>query len=265
MSDLSHPQVANFGGSILAPQKFLETFIFWKYLAFMSTLDEQVAAAGYADRLLTERSLAAILGGGDARRYGLVNRALKDGSLIRLKRGLYTLSNHFRNTPPHPFAIVQGFVPGSYVSLETALAHHGWIPEAVYETASITPGRKSLSYDHNRFGRFAFYPLAIEPYQFLRGVERIKLGDQSALVATPLRALMDLVAQRKEAWRGLDWLTVGLRIDPERLLGLRKKDFTAMKGVHKHKATQLFLDELARAIDGLKPERAKTQRTRGSR
>src|SRR3546814_1040998 len=65
---------------------------FWKlsYIGsignFMSSLAQQITAAGLADHILSERQLGNLLGGGDARRYGLVNRALKDGSLLRVKQ-----------------------------------------------------------------------------------------------------------------------------------------------------------------------------------
>lgn len=54
----------------------------------MNVLADQVTAAGYANRILTERQLARLLGGTEARRYGLVNRALRAGALERVKRGL---------------------------------------------------------------------------------------------------------------------------------------------------------------------------------
>lgn len=93
----------------------------------MSSLVDQISAAGLADRFLNDRQLAELLGGSDARRYGLVNRALKDGSLIRLKRGCYVLARRYRRYPVHPFAVAQNLVPGSYISFETALSFHGWI------------------------------------------------------------------------------------------------------------------------------------------
>lgn len=109
----------------------------------MSSLAQQVSAVGLADRIFSERQL------GEARRYGLVNRALKDGSLIRLKRGTYMLGRRYRSDSAHPFAVAQSLVPGSYISFESALAHHGWIPEAVFVTASASPGRKTM--EHHRF------------------------------------------------------------------------------------------------------------------
>lgn len=111
----------------------------------MSALSSILSAGRLAGRVFDEQQLGEELGGSEGRRYALVNRAIKDGSLIRLKRGSYLLGQSFRSEPIHPFAIAQALLPGSYVSFETALAHHGWIPEAVHATASVTPARKSLT------------------------------------------------------------------------------------------------------------------------
>lgn len=214
----------------------------------MSTLVEQVLAAGLGNSIFTERQLSEILGGGDARRYGLVNRALKDGTLLRLKRGLYYLNSSHTGDSIHPFAIAQALNPGSYISFETALAFHHWIPEAVFTTASVTPRRKSLVRDHESLGRFSFHPLALNDYQFLAAVSRMKLGLHTTLIASPLRALMDLVALRKESWSGLDWIEHGLRIDESHLATLRRKDFAALLPTYKHKAANEFLAHFEKAV-----------------
>ena len=214
----------------------------------MNTLVEQVLAAGLGTSVVTERQLSEILGGGAARRYGLVNRALKDGTLLRLKRGLYYLKSSNTSDSIHPFAVAQALLPGSYISFETALAFHHWIPEAVFTTASVTPGRKSVERDHESLGRFSYHPLATNDYQFLASVARVKLGLHTALVATPLRALMDLVALRKESWSGLDWVEHSLRVEGERLATLRRKDFAALSPTYKHKAANEFLTHFENAV-----------------
>tara|TARA_R110002126_G_scaffold160931_1_gene308722 strand:- start:800 stop:1492 length:693 start_codon:yes stop_codon:yes gene_type:complete len=218
----------------------------------MSKLVQTLKDAGYAHRLFTDRQLARLVDGGDARRYGLVNRALKDGSLTRIKRGLYALGGPDTQSAPHPFAVAQALVPGSYVSFETALSYHGWIPEAVYTTASVNTGRKTLTRDTERFGHFSFHPLAIAPYQFLVSVDRIGMGKSVALVAQPLRALMDLVALRKANWAGLDWIEQGLRIERSRLTALQRSDFDALRDVYKHRQVRLFLGALEQAVMGLR-------------
>jgi hypothetical protein len=214
----------------------------------MSSLAQLVAASHLKDRIFNERQLGAVAGGSEARRYGLVNRALGDGSLIRLKRGTYMLGGGYHGEAAHPFAIAQSLVPGSYVSFESALAHHGWIPEAVFVTASVTPGRKTQTFDTPDFGQFGFHPLALGEYRFLVGVDRVPFNSLVAFVAQPLRALMDLVALRKLRWSGLEWLVNGMRIDEDLLLTTRRKDFAALKPVYRHQATNDFLSALENAL-----------------
>lgn len=218
----------------------------------MSSLAQQLSASALRDRVFNDRQLSEMLGGGDARRYGLVNRALKDGSLIRLKRGVYALAPAYRSAPMHPFAVAQALLPGSYISFESALTYHGWIPEAVLFTASVTPGRKTLAIPATEFGPFKYHPLAIADYRFLGGVERVTFDKLTAFVAKPLRALMDLVALNKAEWSGLDWLISGMRIDDDLLLALTEKDFAAVKSVYKHRAVNAFLAELEDGVVGAK-------------
>jgi len=226
----------------------------------MISITTTIIEAGYGDRPFTERQLASILQVGDASRYGLVNRALRDGSLLRVRRGLYLLGTTWSRRGPenpeiHPFAIAQALKPGSYISFETALSYHGWIPEAVYLTASVTPDSKTLRYETNGSGSFEFSPIATNEFQFLVGVSRIKVGQSTTLVARPLRALMDLVASRKLAWQGLDWITHGLRVDTEHLQSLSAADFDDLKPVYKHKSARDFLANLRSVLLPLEPTR----------
>lgn len=214
----------------------------------MNRLTRQIIDAGFSDRVLTERQLARILGGSDDSRYALVKRGLQSGELVKVRRGRYVLADRFRSQPVHPFHLAQAFVAGSYVSMESALAFHGWIPEAVYSVANVTPGRKSSEVTHPQFGRFTFHPLAVHRLGFLTGIERHVINDQPMLVACPLRALMDLVAFRKQDWKGLDWLTEGLRIDSEHLHTIGSDEFEGLRQVYKHKAVRAFLDQLELAI-----------------
>ena len=223
----------------------------------MATFANKIIEAGYGNRPFTERQLASILLVSDASRYGLVNRALRDGSLLRIKRGLYVLGARWgrrglEQPEIHPFAIAQALKHGSYISFETALSYHGWIPEAVYLTASVTPDNKTLNYQTNEWGSFEFSPLATKDYQFLAGISRVKVGPSATLIARPLRALMDLVACRKISWQGVDWITHGLRVDAEHLQILSAADFDELEPVYKHKSTRDFLANLRSVV--LPPE-----------
>lgn len=221
----------------------------------MDRLAEQVIEAGYAERVLTERQMARILGGSDDSRHASVKRAVKAGALARIKRGLYVLAGKFRKQPVHLFHLAQALDAGSYITMESALAYHGWIPEAVPATISVTPGRKSVTLDHPEFGRFSFHPLAVNRLGFMEGVERHAFGNQAMLVAKPLRALMDMVAVRKIAWQGMSWIVSGLRIDAELLTAVPKREFAGLRQVYKHKAVLAFLSHLEAGVAEMKTQR----------
>lgn len=214
----------------------------------MQTLTQEIIDHGLTNRVLFDRQLARLLHGTPQRRHHLVNRAMKAGELVRLQRGAYVLSNRYRTQTLYPFALAQAFVPGSYVSFETALAHHGWIPEAVKVIASVTPSRKSSAYQHSTFGDFSFHPLAITPGYFLELVSRQQAQQQTMLVAEPLRALMDLVCLRKVEWQGMGWLTEGLRIELETLRSVTNADIQTLEMVYTQKRVKAFLKSLAKAI-----------------
>lgn len=214
----------------------------------MQTLTETLLQQDLGNRVLTQAQLERALDADPAARYGLVNRALKANELVRVRRGLYLLSPRLRTEPVHPFALAQAIVHGSYVSFETALSHHGWIPESVPVIASVVPGRKSLTLDHASLGSFTFHPLALNPSSFLEAIERRQFGSQVALVAKPLRALMDLVASRKLEWQGLAFLTDGLRIDSHSLASARRKDLKPLEQLYQQRRPNEFLRRLAKEL-----------------
>lgn len=215
----------------------------------MQTLTEQLVEEGLGDRVLSDAQLSRLITGPSQRRYYLVNRAMKAGELIRLRRGLYILSDKYRTRPCHPYALAQSLAPGSYVSLETALAFHNWIPEAVYTTASVVPpGQKIKEFNYEPLGRFTFHPLAIQAGYFLEMVERVQFGEQAVLMARPVRALLDLVCLKKMEWQGLSWLVQGMRIDEDLLNRVTGAELRTLKQVYKHKRIKDFIAELEIAM-----------------
>ena len=214
----------------------------------MTPLAKQIISNGQANHVLNDRQLARMLGGSDERRYGQVNRALKTGELLRVKRGLYVLTDKLREYPVHPFALAQQLMPASYVSVESALSYHGWIPEAVRSVLSVTAKGKSVSYEHDRLGMFKFRRMSVKPGYFLQGVSRYELQHQAALIADPMRALLDLVYLRKLSWQGLDYLVDGLRIDEQAINNVTSLSIAKLLDVYKGKREKIFIEELLRAL-----------------
>lgn len=217
-------------------------------LIIMQTLTEQLIEDRYKNRVLTETQLARLIPGTSQRRYNLVNRAMKAGELLRLRRGLYMLPDKYRSQACHPYVLAQRLVPGSYISLETALAFHNWIPEAVYITASVVATRKAKEFKYKNLGRFTFHPLPFQTGYFLEYVERVEVGAQVALVARPIRALLDLVCLKKVEWQGLEWLVDGMRIDIDELKKVTDTELRVMQQVYKYKRVKKFITQLETAL-----------------
>lgn len=214
----------------------------------MTTLVKYIIDNDKANHVLNDRQLARLLKGSDQRRYGQVNRAIKAGELIRVKRGIYVLANPLRNEPVHPFALAQQLKPGSYVTAESALSFHGWIPEAVRSVISISAKKKSVGYQHDVFGKYEFRCMATKPGYFYQSVARHKLQNQVALIAKPERALMDLIHLRKSPWQGLDYLIDGFRIDEHEIKSIPSLCFTNLLDVYKGKRERIFIEELTRSL-----------------
>lgn len=214
----------------------------------MTPLTEIIIDAGYAGRVLSARQIEHLLESGRGRRYGLVNRALKANELLQVRRGLYVLAKKYQPNNIHPFVLAQQLMPGSYVTAESALSFHGWIPEAVRSVLSVTAKGKSLSYEHETLGRFEFRRMTVNSGYFLQAVVRHELQHQVALIAEPLRALLDLVYLRKLPWQGLGYLVDGLRIDEQQLLSLTYLDITRLLDIYKGKREREFIAELQRSL-----------------
>lgn len=123
----------------------------------------------------------------DVRRQ--LTRWTATGKIYQLRRSVYCLAPPYQKVAPHPFLIANRLQPGSYVSLQSALSYHGMIPEGVPVTTSVTTARPQdfrtplgqFHFQHIRVGWFYGYAL------------RELGGQQTAYVATPEKALLDLI------------------------------------------------------------------------
>lgn len=131
--------------------------------------------------------LAGTVDSKDVRRQ--LSRWTKAGHLYQLRRGLYALAPPFQKVKPHPFVVANRVMRSSYVSLQSALGYYGLIPDVVPVTTSITT---------NRPGQWQT-PLGVYTFRHIKtewfvGYRLVDLGDnQQAFVATPEKALLDLV------------------------------------------------------------------------
>jgi predicted transcriptional regulator of viral defense system len=118
-----------------------------------------------------------------------LSRWVKAGRLLQLRRGLYSLAPTWRKVEAHSFLVANRIQRGSYVSLQSALAFHGVIPEHVPVVTSVGPGRPETV--HNPLGGFQFNHIVGTLYF---GYSRIEVAArQFAFVALPEKALLDLI------------------------------------------------------------------------
>ena len=137
--------------------------------------------------VFTVRFLAA--GGNLAQIRLQINRWVKDGKIIRLHKGLYTLAEPYRKVTSEPFCIANSLKQASYVSLHSALSWYAMIPEFVPAVTSITTGRPQTI--ETPLGRFEFRHVSKKYFWGYQQVE-LKFG-QTAFIAHPEKALLDLI------------------------------------------------------------------------
>ncbi len=131
--------------------------------------------------------LAGAVDPADVRRQ--LSRWVQTGRVVQLRRGLYTLATPYQQTPPHPFLVANSMLPGSYVSLQSALAYYGLIPEYVVQTLSVTTQRPG--HWRNALGDFRFQHLATHLFFGYQQVNFVP--GQEAFIALPEKALLDMV------------------------------------------------------------------------
>lgn len=151
-----------------------------------------------------------------------ITRLLRQGAIIRVKKGLYVFGENYRRKSISREILANLIYGPSYISLEYALQYHGLIPERVEEVTSITTGR-SRRFD-TPVGVFSYRQVPM--HVFRQGMDRVALPDDRAfLIATPSKALADKLLA--EHGRGLStqrdlqsYLVENLRISAELLVAL---------------------------------------------
>ena len=135
---------------------------------------------------------ASLLQAGEVNRRELsiqLSRWVRSGRLIQLRRGVYAIAKPYRQLEPHPFLVANALRKNSYVSLQSALAFHGLIPEYVPVCTSVTSGRSETL--NTPLGTYV-YKRAKPDYLF--GFRQLEVtANQFAFVAMGEKALLDLV------------------------------------------------------------------------
>ena len=207
----------------------------------MQTLTE-LALEKARQGIFTHAEVSCWVGGTTDRRHALLKRALAAGEVLRIRRGLYILAPRFVSRKPDPFVLAQRIYGPGYISLESALSRHGWIPEATYGITSASLAR-SCEFD-TPLGHFSF---ARVPQKTLyAGVERVETGEDggSFFVASPVKALADYVYVHQCDWASVQPLIESLRIEEELLAGLSPEVLRGLASNYASKRVRRFLGGL---------------------
>jgi predicted transcriptional regulator of viral defense system len=117
-----------------------------------------------------------------------LSRWVKAGKIYQLRRGLYSLAPPYQRQQPHPFLVANHLQKASYVSLQSALSFYGLIPDVVHSTTSVSTGRPERL--ETPLGAYEFRHIKTA---LLFGYQRMEVGERGAFVATPEKALLDLI------------------------------------------------------------------------
>ncbi len=125
----------------------------------------------------------------DERREGIrvqLSRWMKQGKVIGLRRGIYTLAEMYRRAALTPAALANTLYRPSYLSGLWALGFYDLIPERVVGLTSVTA--RQPQHFENPFGVFDYRNIKQECFF---GYRTAAFGGANILVAEPEKALLD--------------------------------------------------------------------------
>jgi len=136
------------------------------------------------------------------------------GKIMIVAPGFYILSGSIQSEQ-HMFAVANRIYRPSFVSLESALAYHGLIPEVALTVTSVTTGKtRTVSSPAGEFLYRTVKPERWFGYRVNSGMRH------SFLMASPERAVADMLYLRKDLETPEDFME--LRLDPDAFEKLAK-------------------------------------------
>jgi len=189
--------------------------------------------------------VADALEGTDVSKYGLIKRAIKNGEILNIRRGLYCLAPKFQKNVVSVYGLAEKIYGPSYISLESALSYHGWIPEAVYSCTSVC---FDTSKEFNT-------PLGVYSYQrvpqdvLYLDVQRYEDANGNVIfMASPVKALIDYVYIHKVQWNMISDVFESLRIEYEHLNDIDIPTLEELKDNYSNKRVKKFISDWLKEV-----------------
>lgn len=171
-----------------------------------------------------------------------LHRWVKEGKVLRLKRGFYTLPGDRRQVQFSQKWLANLLYSPSYLSLESILSWYDFLPERVERFTSVSLLKTQQL--NNEFGRFDYHHIQ-KDYFF--GFEEIpdEFG-KMILLATPEKALLDWVYFSTDWAPSEKYLEESLRL--QQIEKLRKSFFREYRPLFHSKKMRKAIDFFLKII-----------------
>ena len=201
----------------------------------------------YSDQPISTQVLLGLLRD-YSRPYDKIMEMVNQGIIVQLRRGLYLITSLVSAKTPEPFLIANHLYGPSYVSLDSALFHWGFIPERVFEITSVTPKLSKRFLAQNVVYSFTHLPISYYPL----GIQSISLTEtQTILIASPEKALCDKVITTaginlRSRQQALALLVEDLRIEKDQLRELNLREMVKWLPVcPKRSSIKILIESIA--------------------
>lgn len=160
----------------------------------------------------------------------VIARGLKRKDILPLKRGLYVSTDFYnvhKNDSSYVFFLANILRKPSYISSWSALQYYGLATEGIRTITSVTP-KVTRSYD-TKMGSFSYSSISKTLFDGFV----LKKGTSEFFIATPAKALFDLLYFKTHRFRGVSFEQVptlidDLRVDIDEMDSKERKEFYRM-------------------------------------
>jgi len=174
----------------------------------------------------------------------MLDELVMNNEIIHIQRNVYILGRMLRKELPSEQILSNLLIPNSYVSMEYLLSRISWIPENVYVVTCVTNEKPQKI--NTYIGNFRYINLPQNNY--VAGIDKCNEGNYYYFKARPLKALADIVCNRKHNWTSLHPLIYSLRIEEDDLKTFTSYDFEELDGVYRDKNVNMFLDGIRKEL-----------------
>lgn len=170
----------------------------------------------------------------------------RKGKLTRVRRGLYVPAD---TSGISLLTLANKIYGPSYVSFETALAHHGLIPERTETMTSASMGKNKSKLFQTPLGAFSYRSVPSEVFPY--GVERLGDENNPFLIASPEKALCDLLAKSARlipSSVSLErFLLEDLRIESSSIVRLNTREISVLARLYEKRTVTLLFEYLKKS------------------